>query len=57
MVATTRRRGPMSGESPATAISSTGADTEALVRQATAKPDAASSAGDAAIRSGKPVGA
>ena len=43
---------PTSGESPATTISSKGADTAALVRQFTEKPVDASCAGVATMRSG-----
>ena len=47
----------MSGESPAITISSSGASTATAVRQATARPVAASCAGDTTIRSGNTVGA
>ena len=53
----TWRGWPMSGESPATTISSNGATTAVAVRQATASPEAASCAGEATIRSGKPLAA
>ena len=46
----------MSGESPATTISSCGALTRVSVRQATEKPVDASCAGEATMRSGKPLG-
>ena len=57
VLADSTRGVPMSGESPATTSSSAGLLTPASVRHITAKPCAASCAGEATMRSGKPLAA